>query len=46
MLNLLVKGLVAQFYSFYSSWGLNFSAGYFMCNKNYALLTNGFVYLA
>lgn len=43
MLNLLVKGLVAQFYSFYSSWGLNFSAGYFMCNKNYAILTNGFV---
>ncbi|MDM0476173.1 hypothetical protein QTH27_00105 [Clostridium perfringens] len=43
MLNLLVKGLVAQFYSFYSSWGLNFSAGYFMCNKNYVLLTNGFV---
>ncbi|MDM0458838.1 hypothetical protein QTH51_00590 [Clostridium perfringens] len=43
MLNLLVKRLVAQFYSFYSSWGFHFSAGSFMCNKNYVLLTNGFV---
>ncbi|WP_300256930.1 hypothetical protein [Clostridium sp.] len=43
MLNLLVRGLVAQFYSFYSSWGFHFSAGYFMCNENNNLLTNGFL---